>query len=320
MHAKSKKDFLLFLLHSLPYFLPISCSIALLIASYATARQLSNSNELTALRTFGFSMGDLYWPIGGFAIFLSALLLVITHEITPLSRMACQTHLYEAAQQNPLSFFREDFKIGSNTLLLDTLGMSKGNEAENVIIATMGHDQDHMQLMYAKNLLFQNHKILLNDAMLMTSKEEPEEGFLFFVERAEKATMPVNLSAHFSIPEVDPNHYDFQKSSFLMKKSSIAKIHSKTVNELSKRSFFPLLSLPLSLLGFFSGTRVSRNRSVRSVTSMALLVILCLSCFLTAKSFQKSALFSFLFYICIPLSSLSCYLVLKKRKLDRGYA
>lgn len=69
----------------LPYFFSLALPMAFLVALLLTLGSMSESGEIMALRSSGFSFKDILWPFFFLAVVLSAGLLFVNHKASPES-------------------------------------------------------------------------------------------------------------------------------------------------------------------------------------------------------------------------------------------
>ena len=67
----------------LPYMLGLALPMAFLVALLLTLGQLSESGEIMALRSSGFSFAEILWPYFSMAVLFSAALFLINHKTSP---------------------------------------------------------------------------------------------------------------------------------------------------------------------------------------------------------------------------------------------
>src|ERR1700733_8385917 len=67
----------------LPYFLSLALPMAFLVALLLTLGQLSESGEVMALLSSGFSFVEILWPYFAVAILFSAILFFVNHKTSP---------------------------------------------------------------------------------------------------------------------------------------------------------------------------------------------------------------------------------------------
>ena len=67
----------------LPFFLTMALPVALLVALLLVLGQLSESGEIVALRSSGFSFAEILWPFGAVAVAMSVFLFYVNHKASP---------------------------------------------------------------------------------------------------------------------------------------------------------------------------------------------------------------------------------------------
>ena len=99
----------------MPSFLLFTIPIAFLISVLMAVGRLSSDNEITALKTSGISLLQMYYPVAVFSILTFILTLLISYFILPQSNFATKRLLFNLVQQNAQigikeKIFNDDFK------------------------------------------------------------------------------------------------------------------------------------------------------------------------------------------------------------------
>lgn len=97
----------------LPFVLSLALPMAYLVALLLALGQLSESGEVTALRSSGYSFMQMTWPFLAAGLFLSALLLYLNHKASPEGFHSFRERIAAAAQR----VARIDLEAGSFTKL-----------------------------------------------------------------------------------------------------------------------------------------------------------------------------------------------------------
>src|SRR6056297_1458259 len=92
---------LLMLLYSLPYFLKLVIPIATMMAVLLVFIRLSADNEILALRSSGFSLWRLFYPVFGFCLACALITAFISIWAMPRGRMAFKRVSYRAISASP---------------------------------------------------------------------------------------------------------------------------------------------------------------------------------------------------------------------------
>ena len=86
--------------HLMPNFLLFTLPIALLIAILIAMGRFSADNEITALKTSGVSLLQIYYPVAVASLVTFFITVVIGYYLVPHSNFATKKLLFELAQQN----------------------------------------------------------------------------------------------------------------------------------------------------------------------------------------------------------------------------
>ena len=104
----------------LPLFLPLAFAISSLIAALLLMHRLSQTHELMALRTFGFSLKALFAPLFFASMFLTLAAFSISADIVPLCYRSSKQMLYHETTTNPLCMSSDDL-VGQNLAIISHL-------------------------------------------------------------------------------------------------------------------------------------------------------------------------------------------------------
>jgi lipopolysaccharide export system permease protein len=99
----------------LPAFLEVTVPMALLLAILVAFGRLSSDSEIVALRAAGISLYRLLWPVGGFALLVTGLTLILSVYARPWGNTQLRTGLYDIVRTRAVAgikpkVFNEDFK------------------------------------------------------------------------------------------------------------------------------------------------------------------------------------------------------------------
>lgn len=94
---------------------------------------------------------------------------------------------------------------------------------------------------------------------------------------------------------------------------------AKAKYELTRRFFFPIITLTFMLLGMSYGAQIGRTRSSNALKTLAL-ASYALTCFLASKSYHKNPEIAALFMIVLPNLPLFLLSHRAARRIDRGIA
>jgi lipopolysaccharide export system permease protein len=123
--------------HLMPNFLLFTLPIALLIAILIAMGRFSADNEITALKTSGVSLLQIYYPVAVASLVTFLITVVIGYYLVPHSNFATKKLLFELAQQNATIGIKEKtFNTNFRGLLFyaDKIPTS-GEYMEGVLVA-----------------------------------------------------------------------------------------------------------------------------------------------------------------------------------------
>ena len=123
--------------HLMPNFLLFTLPIALLIAILIAMGRFSADNEITALKTSGVSLLQIYYPVAVASLATFFITVVIGYYLVPHSNFATKKLLFELAQQNATIGIKEKaFNANFRGLLFyaDKIPTS-GEYMEGVLVA-----------------------------------------------------------------------------------------------------------------------------------------------------------------------------------------
>ncbi len=165
----------------LPFSLVFTMPWGFLTAILLVFGRLSADNELMSLRMTGLSITRICLPVFVLAAAFSGLCFWINVSVAPKAESAMQTLRYEAALQNPLSFFVPDqvTEVGDYRIYVED---KEGNELTNFQMVEVAGNRSKMFVAAKKVLVTsdpEKKEILLHlfDAQIKIDKDDdPEVG------------------------------------------------------------------------------------------------------------------------------------------------
>lgn len=246
----------------LPYFMLFTIPIALLIAILIAMGRFSADNEITALKTSGVSLMQIYYPVGVASLIAFVFTFIIGYYLMPYSYSASKRLLFAVAQQNASigikeKVFNADFK---GILLYAEKITPKGDFMEKVLISDSRITEEQSTIIAKK-------AYLLSDPTLMTVKLRLENGSIHTVSsdfkkyrKIDFTIYDINLDLSTTINPED----DYSKTSGEMTMTELLeKMRMPGLNEVELRKhaievhkkfsipisciFFGLLAMPLGI-------------------------------------------------------------------------
>ena len=250
---------ILFLLPSLMLFtIPIALLIAILIAM----GRLSADNEITALKTSGISLMQIYYPVAVASLIAFIITIIVGYFLVPQSNFATKRLLFTIAQQNANigikeKVFNSDFK--GFLLYAENIPVDK-NYMEDVIVSDN-------RIIGEQNTILAKKAFLVSDPESMTVKLKLENGSIHTVSSDLKNYRKIDFNSYdikldlstalTNLDESSKSSTEMTMNELLekMKKTGLDKaanrelaieVHKKFSIPLSC-IFFGLLALPLGI-------------------------------------------------------------------------
>ena len=164
------------ILFLLPSFMLFTIPIALLIAILIAMGRLSADNEITALKTSGISLMQIYYPVAIVSLITFIITIIVGYFLVPQSNFATKRLLFTVAQQNANigikeKVFNSDFK--GFLLYAERIPVNK-NYMEGVIVSDN-------RIIGEQNTILAKKAFLVSDPESMTVKLKLENGSIHTV-------------------------------------------------------------------------------------------------------------------------------------------
>lgn len=254
----------------MPSFLLFTIPIALLIAILIGIGRLSSDNEITALKTSGVSLLQIYYPVAVASLITFLLTILISYFIVPQSNFATKRLLFDMVQQNAgigikEKVFNSDFK---GFLLYAKRIPANRDYMEGVMVSDK-------RILNEQNTIFAQKAFLVSDPESMTMKLQLENGSIHTVSPDLKSYRKIDFerydikldlsSALASFDESAKSSTEMTMTELLERMKNPA-LDDATVRELAieahKKISIPLSCLFFGLLALPLGIR--SHRSVKS--------------------------------------------------------
>ncbi len=160
----------------LPFFMLFTIPIALLIAILIAMGRFSADNEITALKTSGVSLMQLYYPVAIASLITFIITIIISYFLVPQSNFATKRLLFTIAQQNANlgikeKVFNADFK--GFLLYADRIPANK-NYMEGIVVSDN-------RIIGEQNTILAKKAFLFSDPEAMTVILKLENGSMHTV-------------------------------------------------------------------------------------------------------------------------------------------
>lgn len=320
-----------FAVQQIPYVLPIALPVSALISSVLLVQNLSQSRELTAMRSCGFSLKDVLAPVIAASLFLSAFNFYAVSELSTTSHFNANRLKNQMRSLNPLLLLNNKLLMRIKGLYFDALGSSHvGEFAQDIIFLSPNKQSDRLTLMAAKRIDVKQ-SIFSGDYITLLTSQQSKDGeadhlvvenmqrstttIEDFSEMMEKGILVVNHD-HLSLPKllVRKNEAYLAMNALIASQAPSDQIkearhyYYRAISEIIRRISVGLAVFSFTLMGLSFGINISRSRSSRRVLIVIAFAALYLMAFFIAKSFDHSiaaaASFSLLPHVLIFVASL----------------
>ncbi|MCI0381541.1 MAG: LptF/LptG family permease [Chlamydiae bacterium] len=315
----------LFTIYQMPTIIPIAIPISCLISAILLFQNLSQSNELTAIRMTGLSFFPILFPVIFSAILLTIINFTLVSEFAPRCQSLSKGLIYKMVAENPLSLLQRDRLVKLKKLFIDMKVLKLGKYAKDVIFITKSVSNQRLGAILLKELSLDEGNLIGKEVVFISSMDpKKEEGFdhLIVENQAEMIIKSTELCQHLHSSNELNLGYDHLPTKMIFARKSSGnifpnKIFNRATQEIAKRISLSLAALTFTLIGASFGMQIGRIQRKKG-----LIWAICLSagymlCFLVAKSIKHSPLPSIAVYL-IPhlMIFLICYAYL--RKISRG--
>jgi lipopolysaccharide export LptBFGC system permease protein LptF len=139
-----------FVAYVLPFSLIFTIPWGLLTAVLLVFGRLSADNELTALRSNGFSIGRICAPLVVISLLCTAASLWLNVQVAPAAQEAMRSTVFNLATRNPMALFGSDQVIDQFPGRKIYVGKKNGNSLENIIVFEIDETFMPMKMTYAR--------------------------------------------------------------------------------------------------------------------------------------------------------------------------
>jgi lipopolysaccharide export system permease protein len=336
---------ILFALQQIPYVLPIAIPVSALISSVLLVQTLSQSKELTALRSCGFSLRDILAPVLAAALLLSTLNFYIISELSTTSHYTAGQLKNQLRAVNPLLLLNNRLLMRMKGFYFDTYGNSKiGEFAQDIIFFMPNKHSSRLSLLVAKKLDVSPELLNGDYVTLVTSKEiknhklkgsNKEQLIIENIVSSKTSIMDFSHLLEKKIWSVNNDHLQL-KQLFIRKDKAKQNLRNlidsqakpldikdarhdyyRILSEIMRRFSASLAVFSFTLLGLSFGISISRNKSNTSIFFIVFFAALYLVTFFTAKSFDQAIISAAILYL-IPHLLILIASLYNLRKITRG--
>ncbi len=308
-----------FAVQQIPYILPIAMPIAALISAILLVQQLSHAHEITAMRTCGFSLGDILAPILVAALLLSTLNFYIISEMSTTSHLGAGQLKTQLRSINPLLVLQNKHIMQVKGFYYDTLGPSRvGEYAQDIVFFSPNKHNNRLNLLVAKQLHATPEQFTGQQVSLLTSRQRhADEPETLIIENMQSSTTSIEDFSQMLEKKIwSINNDHLQMAQLLVRvdearsQLQAAQSQGKTsevkpakhflyccLSEIVRRFSVAFAVFSFTLMGLAFGINISRNHSNRGIFIVIFLAALYLIAFFAAKSFEHALIATTLLYM-----------------------
>ena len=155
----------LFTLYQIPYVLPLALPLSSLLSSLLLFRQISRGQELTSLRSSGYSLATILRPILFAASLLFCMTFFITSELATTAHLKTRQMLHQFGAVNPLVLLQNRRVAQLQGAYVAMEPIKAGEEARNLVMAV--RLKDRLALYLAHHVQLDNHALIADGISLL---------------------------------------------------------------------------------------------------------------------------------------------------------
>jgi lipopolysaccharide export system permease protein len=288
----------LFSLYQIPYILPIAIPISCLISAMIVFQRLSQTHELTALRSCGIALQRIMTPILVAGAFLSIGTFYITSEMATSSHLATRKMVHDLCSVNPLLLLQSAKIARLQDAFVQMEPIRNGESAKDLVIALNNGAGERLNLCLVKQIEMEEEKLLAHQVSLISSSPTGKSFDHLIIENQQlmSSSAPefakllrksgwkvANDHLKFSLLRIRTQMLQQNLSHDKHLLRSIKKCHSEIVRRISSG----IATFTFTLMGASFGMEIGRNQKKRGIFAVLLLSVICLIAFCVGKTFDS---------------------------------
>lgn len=329
-----------FILLQIPYILPIVIPIGCLISALVLLSHMSQTRELTALRSCGFSLSQVLFPLMVAGGVMALGNFYVVSEWTTQAHLSARRLQGELRSINPMALLQNTQFLKGRRLYANVLGFSHGGDwANHVILAAKDPKEHRLHVVLFQNLRSSPPDLVGEGATLFTTRNSSSESVfdLLYVESAQSLAIPLRDFGQIVGPEGWKLVVDHLKLPLLLARlDSLSKRMSEQedggnarelqllrrrvngcLSEISRRGSLACAAFVFTLLGAAFGVGISRRSSVRGIGTVLALAAFYLICFFLAKKYSDRLVVATALYA-LPLVLIVAISIRHLHRVSRG--
>lgn len=298
---------LLFILYLIPYILPIVIPVACLISATLLAGRLSHAHEITVLRSLGFSLRHILFPILFTAFLLSCINFYVVSEMTTHSHMSSRRLVHKLTSINPLFLLQNRNLLKQRDIFIDMSSLERGRVAEDVIIIALDSNHRKLTMLNTEKLELKKDELIGTNMAIISplmTNDKSEHFDNLVIENQELIQMNAGdltqllkksgwrvSNDYFKLPllliKIEELKQQLNKAT---NETDIkwAQMHlDRCYSEVCRRISCALSVFTFTLLGLSFGISIGRQRKKKGILMIIGLSVFALICFFGAKSLEQ---------------------------------
>jgi lipopolysaccharide export system permease protein len=314
-------NLILFTILQFPFILPLAIPISCMIASIGLTQKMSQSSELTSLRSFGFSILNIFKPIIYCSILFCAANSYLVYSITPSIKQVCKNLMIKVSSENPLTIIQNgrfsllnhsifNYKIHRSGSSLDDLFLAIKTDSNRIHLFQIDHLTDEKTGIKAKNVdgitHFKKEQSIaypvIEHYQTIVQPSESLPQLLFNQKRSKLVAQKLSLKSLIDL--------SFDKTASKKKRN-------EAIFEIARRIYLSLGPFVLTLIGLSFSIDISRRPSKYYKLLLFFASLTYFLIYLTAKGFKSEPYF-LIFYLLFGLVFLSIWSIFHLKKMEKG--
>ncbi len=284
-----------------PLILPLAIPLSGTIAAFLLTHKMSINSELTSLRSFGFSIHSIFYPIYGLALLLCSLNFFFLFHLTPLIKEKSKELALKITEKNPLALLQNGKDHFIKTGLIQ-FQLPQKNQAFNLIFTFLNKNSNRLSLIMMDELTVKND-LLIGKKIDQIHYRFSKEGSLFgLTEHLDQMTQPIQPLTSF-LYQKTTLHPVMQKLTlrpliqFALDRSLPSKKQKEFQFEIFRRLFLCSAPILLTYCGLSFGVSLGRQDASKQKLFLFGAVLFFFFVYLGSKGLKHHPIIAFFVYL-----------------------
>lgn len=316
---------LLYTLFQIPYILPIAIPISCMISAFLLFQRLSQTEELTSLRSCSFSIKKIITPIIVISILISFINFYISSEITPYCRIGSKKLAASEMTVNPIALLEKKNLLNIKNAYIDMDVAEDRTLAKDLIFIIKNRSTNRLNLLSAKKISVKDKKFIGERISIISHLDDQnEKGFdTLIIENQKNMEADSKTISKYMKPttfSINPLHLPTKLLLAREKFKRTIKEGEKyifSIVEIMRRVALSLSAFSLTFIGICFGIEIGRNRSRKKLILASIFALLILLSFMIGKAFKYQVIASSLFYL-LPQPIIIALSSVRLKKISGG--